>query len=83
MEYFLMAALLIAKNFLGPSLQKLLNFLCCFINIREEIVQSLVHPDIDIDGNMDRLYLNRRHLYLAPGLHSMLRAAESHEEQEY
>ena len=80
MEYFLIVALLILETlYMYSHLYCLIFIRGLFINIREEIIQSLVHPDIYINGDVDRFYFYRRHFYLTPGLYHMLGAAQGHE----
>ena len=60
----------------------LFEFLGRLVNIREEIIQSLVNPDVDINGYVDWFHLNRGHLHLAPGLYLMLGAAQTYQKKQ-
>lgn len=60
----------------------LLYILGRLIDIGEEIIQGPIHPDIDINGYMDWLHLDRRHFHLAAGLHLVLGAAQAGKEKQ-
>ncbi len=49
-----------------------------FINVGKEIIKSPVNLDIDINGDMDRFYLQRSDLNLVAGLDLMFCAATQH-----